>query len=69
MNDRRIQGSDRDDPDANDTVLRVEHDETELLDRAGAVLWQEIRGEVAWASPPTWWAINRMFLRRTVRFV
>jgi hypothetical protein len=52
MNDRRIQGTDRDDPDANDTVLRVEHDEAELLDRAGAVLWQKIRGEVAWAGEP-----------------
>src|SRR5262245_12493759 len=46
MNDRRVERSDRHDLYSNDPMLGVEHDDAELLDGGGAVLWQKVTGQL-----------------------
>ena len=47
VHDRRVERPNRDDPDPDHAMLRVEHDDAELLDGAGAILRQQIRGNLA----------------------
>src|SRR5262245_6928968 len=52
MHEGGVERANRDNPDSDDTVLRVEHHDAELLHRAGAVLRKEVRRELSWCTQP-----------------